>query len=146
MIYSYGTPETSKSSTLKRKKSTAILSSNEEEQEENLPPRKKPALKHSVPKPPQASTSRKQRDEDEDFDMESNDDDEFVEEEKPVKPQKRKTPVKKASSSKADKPIKEEVARAKEPPRKFECVPLLIFLFQHSFSSVAAGRQRKRPN
>lgn len=118
--------ESSKKSTLKRKKSTAILSS--DEQEENLPPRKKSTLKGSASKP-RASTSqpkRKKRDEDDNFDMESesaSEDDEFVEEDEEVKPTKRKTPVKKASSSKLDKPkqtAKEKAPQPKEAPKKFD--------------------------
>jgi len=140
ITHSYGILESSKKSALKRKKSTAILSSDEEE--ENLPPRKKSTQKASASRP-RASTSqikRKKRDEDDNFDMESgtgSDDDEFVEEEEEVKPQKRKTPVKKSGSSKVDKPkaiAKEKSSQPKEAPKKFECVLLLKFLFQPSFS------------
>jgi hypothetical protein len=79
------------------------------------------------------------------------DDDEFVEEEEEVKPQKRKTPVKKSSSSKVDKPktvAKEKSSsQPKEAPKKFECVLLLKFLFQPSFFFPATvGQQRKRPS
>lgn len=147
--HSNAIPESSKKSTLKRKKSTAILSSDEEE--ENLPPRKKSAPKASASKP-RASTSqikRKKRDEDDNFDMGSesaSDDDEFVEEEEDVKPQKRKTPVKKSNSSKIDKPktpAKEKPSQPKEAPKKFECVLLLEFSFQPSFFSRDSWAAKK---
>jgi len=73
----------------------------------------------------------------------ASDDDEFVEED--VKPQKQKTPVKKSSSSKVDKPKTTAKEKPSQPKilKRFGCVLLRKFLFRPSLFTCDSWAAKK---